>query len=123
MPENHKQQLGHWGEQIAAHHLMEHGLTVIARNVRTPYGELDLLARDGEVLVVVEVKTRTSANFGLPEEAITPQKRAHLLQSAQHYLQQHPELDGDWRIDVVAIRRQPGSQSLEIIWFKDAISQ
>ena len=113
-----RQELGRWGEALAADYLVDQGYTIVARNERTPYGEIDLVAQkvsgptvesrqSQEVLVFVEVKTRTSQSFGYPEEAVTPRKQMNLISAAQHYLQEHPDLDLDWRIDVIAIERYP----------------
>lgn len=117
-----RQSLGRWGEKLAADFLVEHGYIVLEKNVRTPYGELDLITRQGEVIVFVEVKTRSSSVFGYPEEAITNKKRAHLLESAQTYLLDHPELDGDWRIDVIAIKHHLEQDKPEITHFENAVS-
>ncbi len=114
-----RQCLGRWGERLAAAHLEARGLQVVARNFRTRAGEVDLVARDGEVTVFVEVKARSSDAFGLPEEAVNERKRAHLLEAAQAFLLEHPEWDGDWRVDVVAIRRIPGQSEPEIVWFEN----
>jgi putative endonuclease len=113
-----RQELGRWGEALAADYLVDQGYTIVARNERTPYGEIDLVAQKvsgptvesrqpQEVLVFVEVKTRTSQSFGYPEEAVTPRKQMNLISAAQHYLQEHPDLDLDWHIDVIAIERYP----------------
>ncbi|MEW5873013.1 MAG: YraN family protein [Chloroflexota bacterium] len=121
-----RQNLGRWGETLAADYLQERGYTLVERNARTAFGEIDLVMRQpaptGPVTVFVEVKTRRSQAFGLPEEAITPRKQAHLLDSAQAYLQAHPELDGDWRIDVIAIQRSDAAAPPEIIHFENAVS-
>jgi putative endonuclease len=122
MNSTHRQNLARWGEALAAETLTRQGYQVIARNVRTPHGELDLVTRQASTTVFVEVKTRASTSFGLPEEAVTRTKQAHLLASAQHYLQNHPTLDGDWRIDVIAIRRLP-DQPPEIVHFKSVIRE
>jgi len=100
--------LGMWGERAAATHLGKAGYEILDRNVRTPYGELDLVARLGNVLVFVEVKTRTNTEFGSPEESITTQKASHLLQSAQAYMLANHLSDIDWRIDVVTIYKSKG---------------
>jgi putative endonuclease len=102
---NRRQTLGRWGEALAADTLEQQGYVLLERNARTPYGELDLVMRQGQTIVLVEVKTRSMPTFGLPEESITRRKQEHLLRAAQHYLQSHPELGGDWRVDVIAIRR------------------
>jgi putative endonuclease len=118
---NQKQALGSWGEQKAADYLHTKGYAILGRNLRTEYGEIDLLARHGDALVFVEVKARSSARYGLPEEAITTAKQQHLLDCAQDYLQNHPELTGDWRIDVVAVMRQVDGPP-QIIHFENALS-
>jgi len=95
-----RQEVGSWGENLAATYLTERGYTILERNVRTSYGEIDLVAQkkiggmDGEggiggesALVFVEVKTRRSTKYGLPEEAMTSRKQAHLLAAIQSYLQ------------------------------------
>ena len=121
-----RQDLGRWGEAHAADYLQQQGYTVIARNVRTPYGEIDLIVQqksEGETIAVfVEVKTRTSKTFGYPEEAITPRKQLNLVSAAQHYLQEHPDLDKNWRIDVIAIERYP-ERSPIINHFENALQE
>lgn len=116
-----QQRVGRWGERLASERLKAEGYEILASNVHTPYGELDLVARKQGVIAFVEVKTRSSDAFGLPEEAITAQKRSHLIQSAQAYLQSHPELDEDWRVDVIAIRILPDEEQPQIVWYENAI--
>lgn len=131
----YRQALGSWGEQTAAKYLSERGYSILERNVRTPYGEIDLIAvqdiaplnglpeepGDNQVIVFVEVKTRASTAYGLPEEAITQHKRAHLLSAVQAYMQAHTQLPQNWRVDVIAILRSPGAVSPEIIHFENAV--
>ena len=117
-----RQIIGKWGENVAAEYLLNRGWTIIARNLRTPFGELDLIAGKADVLVFFEVKTRTNNAFGLPEEAITPAKATHLLESSQFFLQQHPELEGDWRVDVIAIQGKPDVPGTRIEWFENVLS-
>lgn len=128
-----RQTLGRWGEDLAAGYLLEQGYTILERNARTPYGEIDLVASQVILLpqegmpatcatVFVEVKTRSSRLFGFPEEAVTPRKQAHMLAAAQAYLQAHPDLEGDWRIDVIAIERsRPGGPGV-IRHFENALA-
>lgn len=115
-----KQTLGAWGEAIAAKYLEGLGYAILERNVRTAYGEIDLLASHEGVAVFVEVKTRSSKDFGFPEEAVHPTKQQHLLDSAEDYLQSHPEVTGDWRIDVISIQRGSG-RTPEIVHFENAV--
>ncbi len=111
-------EIGAWGEGIAADWLAERGCEVIARNVRTPYGEIDIVAQQGNVTIFVEVKTRTSDSMGLPEISVTPRKQQHMLASAEHYAAEH-EID-HWQIDVIAIEGKPGAKPL-ITRFENAI--
>jgi len=111
------QRVGRWGEQAAADFLSERGYQLIARNVRTPYGEIDLIAVKDGFTVFVEVKARTSASFGPPEVAVTPRKQAHMLACAEHYAQQN-EID-HWQVDVIAVEEARGKPV--ITHFENAI--
>jgi len=73
-------------EALAAEYLMRHGLAIVARNFRTRRGEIDLIARDGRMLVFVEVRLRRSAGYGGAVESITARKRARLVAAANGYL-------------------------------------
>jgi putative endonuclease len=100
-----KDVLGRWGEQLAVDALHARGLEVIARNWRRPEGEIDIVARDGRTVVFCEVKTRSSANCGVPVEAVTPRKAQRLRKLALLWLAEHPGA-ADVRFDVVSITRQ-----------------
>lgn len=99
--------IGRWGEDVAARYLAQQGYRIVERNYRTPAGELDIIAQDGEALVFVEVKTRRTSTFGPPQAAVTPAKAAHIIAAAQHYLLDTAYAAGDWRIDVVAVYGHP----------------
>lgn len=116
-----RQNLGKFGEARAAEHLLEYGYAILGKNVRTPYGEIDIVASKGPLTVFVEVKTRRSHTFGYPEESVTELKQERMMLSAQAYLQTHPELDGDWQIDVIAIEVK-NTQSYKVVHFPNAIS-
>jgi putative endonuclease len=113
--------LGDRGEAAAAAHLRELGYEILARNLRTPFGELDVIARRGGSTVFVEVKTRRSRTHGLPEEAITPRKRSRLLASAQFFLQQRALSDTVWRIDVVAVEFDSSGALKRLEVFENAV--
>jgi putative endonuclease len=115
---NHNKQIGAWGEQTAADWLTERGYEIIARNVRTPYGEIDIIAAQGDVTIFIEVKARTSNKMGLPEESITPRKQEHMLAAAGHYSSEH-EID-HWQIDVIAVEGKLGTTPV-ITHFENAI--
>ena len=114
----HNQRIGKWGEDTAAEYLVQRGCEIVERNARTPYGEIDIIARQGEFILFVEVKTRTSNKMGLPEESITARKREHMLNAAQHYAMEH-EID-HWQIDVISIEGKPGKEP-RITYFENAI--
>ena len=118
MPKTHNQKIGQWGEQLAVEHLVSRGCEVIGRNVRTPYGEIDIVAKQGDTTLFVEVKTRTSKVMGLPEESITTKKREHMIACAEHYAAEH-EID-HWQIDVVSIEGKPGKEPV-VTYFENAI--
>jgi putative endonuclease len=113
------QLIGQWGEKIAEKFFEEKGYVVIERNFRTPYGELDLIVRNLEGIVFVEVKTRTSDTFGFPETAITKIKKSHMIQSAEAFMQSYAEISSGWRIDVLAIQGRPGGKNISIEWFEN----
>ncbi len=100
----YRQSLGHLGESIAAAYLEKKGYTILDRNLRTPYGEIDLVARHAESIIFIEVKTRASKSLGPPEISITPRKAEHMRSAAEYYIQQHPELINDWRVDLLTIQ-------------------
>jgi len=95
---------GKRGEKQAAAFLREHGYYIIEENYRWQGGEIDLVAREGNYLVFVEVKSRSSEAFGTPEEAITVAKRRRLIRTAQKYLLEHPT-ELEVRFDVVTLFR------------------
>jgi len=95
--------LGKKAENLAQAFLGERGLKVVAQNVRTEGGELDLVVMDGDVLVFVEVKGRTRLEFGLPEEYVDRRKRQRLASAAQAYLNRLPGPRPSCRFDVVAV--------------------
>lgn len=103
----YRQSLGKWGEDTALKFLTDQGLHLVERNYRSPDGEIDLILTDEDQLVMVEVKTRKDAEFGLPEDAVTDEKIEHLALAAEWFLQKHPNHEDNWRIDVVSIMGTP----------------
>lgn len=106
---------GQAAEQRAAEYLEARGLRIRARNVRRPWGELDLIAEDGDSLVFVEVRKRSHAAFGGGAESIDRSKRQKLLRAAESYLQES-SWNGPVRFDVVLL---DGGDQIE--WLTDAI--
>ncbi len=118
---NYRQTLGRWGEKTAESFLIRKGYRIIGRNVRTPYGEIDLIGEEGGVVAFIEVKTRASTDFGLPEEGVTPKKQEHMVKAAEAYMQDHPDQGPGWRLDVIAIRKLPGNRLPEIVHFENVL--
>jgi putative endonuclease len=100
-----KDGVGRYGERVAERLLTEQGLVILDRNWRGPSGELDLVALDGEDVVIVEVKTRSGLAFGHPAEAVTRAKLARLRRLAAEWLSAHDVHAAGVRIDVVAVLR------------------
>ncbi|MDE2861127.1 MAG: ribonuclease HII [Chloroflexota bacterium] len=98
-----RMRLGGLGEQAARGHLERAGFTVLDINFRCPHGEIDIVARDAEAVVFVEVRTQRGRGFGTPEESITAGKARRLIATAQTYLQTRDDLPSHWRIDLVAV--------------------
>lgn len=95
--------LGAFGEEVAAQHLVTQGMAILDRNWRCDIGEIDLVARDGAVLVVCEVKTRRGLGFGTPADAVTWDKLSRLRRLAVRWLAEHPVGPAEVRIDVVEV--------------------
>lgn len=95
--------LGAYGEKIAAEFLQKSGMAILDRNWTSRFGEIDLVARDGDTLVVCEVKTRTSNRYGTSSEAVTEAKATRLRTLAEAWLQAHEIGAPRTRIDVVAV--------------------
>jgi putative endonuclease len=95
---------GDAAEERACRHLEGAGFTIVERNFRTRGGEIDIVARKGDVLVFVEVRSREVPDFGTPEESVTPAKRRRIVATARQYLSNVPP--SSWRearFDVIAI--------------------
>jgi len=110
------QRLGQWGEERAAAFLINKGYELLDTNWRSRPGEIDLVMKDGEEIVFVEVKTRRGLGFGYPEEAINDKKIASLVEVCEKYINEKG-IDLDWRLDVVAVigDEKTGAQNIEHI--------
>ena len=116
---NRRRVLGRRGEDLAVTYLQKQGYKLIMRNYRCLWGEIDLIARDKGTLVFVEIKTRTSSEFGRPHEAVDRAKQRKLTQVATAYLaERHVGEDVPARFDVVAIHLAPSGPQIQLI--KDA---
>lgn len=95
--------VGKIGEALAVEHFRAQGYEICAQNYRTRSGEIDLIVQRGKRVAFVEVKTRRSSKFGLPQAAVTPAKQKQISKVALHYLQTHNLLDTPCQFDVVAV--------------------
>ena len=109
-----KDGVGRYGENVAVRHLTDHGLEILERNWRSARGEIDIVARDGDCVVFVEVKTRSSVDYGEPAEAISPTKARRLRGLAMEWLEARRPQRRDVRFDVVSVlRSRVGAASVE----------
>jgi putative endonuclease len=99
--------VGAYGERVAAAHLVDAGMAIVARNWRCDIGEIDIVARDGDTLVVCEVKTRQGVEFGSPLEKVTWDKAERLRRLAARWIADNHAHPADIRIDIVGVLRSP----------------
>ena len=105
---NPKKQLGDYGETLAARYLENKGYIIIDVNWHCASGELDIIARQHDTIVFVEVKTQNARRSDNVLSNITPKKQERLIKSVYEYLDQHGLEDAVWRIDAIAVRLQKG---------------
>ena len=115
--------MGQWGEGHARRYLEGKGYTVEATNYRSRWGEVDIVARHGEELVFIEVRTRRGAAFGTPEESVTAAKSRRLIATAQDYLQTHGLEQSQWRVDLVSIRLDVAGKLLGVNHLENAVGE
>lgn len=99
-----RQALGRRGEDEAARYLVERGYVILERNFRRPVGEIDIIARHGGTLVFVEVRARSTDDFGLPQESVDRRKKSRLRRAAACYLADRGGAGGPLRFDVLALK-------------------
>lgn len=116
-----RKEIGAAGEDAAMRHLQGRGYAIVARNYRCPLGELDLVARDGDEYVFVEVKTRLTGVHVYPEEAVTPEKARRIVHLAEYFLDQHGDPETPWRIDVVAVHLGRNGEVVGIRHIRNAV--
>lgn len=113
-------EFGRWGEALAARHLAAHGWSILQRNFRLGHKEVDLVARRRGIVAFVEVKSRSSAVFGHPLDAITPTKRRELELVARAWVARHGRPGDTYRFDAIAVIRDgvapPTIEHVEDAW-------
>jgi putative endonuclease len=110
------------GEKLAREFLARKGYRIIETNYRCREGEIDIVARDGESVVFIEVRTKTGRGFGTPEESITTAKKRRMAATAARYRQAHPDLPLLTRIDVVAIELARNGRPKRIELIQNAVT-
>jgi len=109
------QTFGNKSEDLAANYLKLSGYRVLERNFRNRIGEIDIIAREGPVLVFVEVKARKTRRYGSPKQAVTPAKQARISAAATAYLKATGQLQAKARFDVVAIDARYNPPDIEVV--------
>jgi putative endonuclease len=112
-------ELGIWGEKTAQNRLVAEGYTLLAVNYTYGKAEIDIIAKIGTDLVFIEVKTRSSSHFALPEAAVTAKKRALILEAATQYMYDN-QYEGEFRFDVIAIITNKKNEITDYEHFIDA---
>jgi putative endonuclease len=105
-------ELGREGENVAAEYLAGKGYAILERNFRRGRTEIDLVAAKGDLLVFVEVKTRRTAEYGWPEEAVSEQKADNIRSAAESYMELH-DWNADVRYDIIAIVNEGEKPQIE----------
>lgn len=116
-----RKDIGAFGEKLAGEYLKKRGYRILETNYRSPDGEVDIIAKEGEYLVFVEVRTKRGRSFGTPQESITQAKAERLIKVAYYYQQTNQNLPQLWRIDVVSVDLGGRSPQIELI--KNAIGE
>ena len=113
-----KSELGKIGEKLAVEHLIGLNYQILAQNWRYSRHEIDIIAKEGNVLVFIEVKTRSDDYFGPPDEFVTEQQQNHIWQAAQSFME---EIEYEWeiRFDIISVLQKAG-HDVKIQHFKDA---
>ena len=117
-----RRETGQLGEKLAREFLEKKGFNTLDTNYRCAGGEIDIVARKGDCLVFVEVRTKSGPAFGTPEESITARKKEKLITAALNYLQNHKRLPSSWRIDFVAVELDSKGEPKRIELIENAVT-
>lgn len=119
-----KRRLGDLGENLTCRYLKKHGYKILSLHYQKRIGEIDIVAQDRDnTLVFVEVKTRTSKDFGPAQEAVNPLKQRKLIKTAQCYILENYKFEIPWRIDVIAVDLNNKERVGHIRHFKNAVGE
>lgn len=117
---HHSQQLGQWAEQYASQYVEQLGFNIVQRNYHCRGGELDLIINKDKLLVFIEVKARSSQEYGSAVEMLTPNKQKRMMKAITHFLHHFPQYDHyDYRFDLFAIQIH-SSHNIAVEWIENA---
>jgi len=122
-PRREKKELGKKGEEKALRFLKKKGYRILGTNYFCREGEIDIVARQGEYLAFIEVRTKSDLEFGTPEESITPAKMRRLQKAAYHYLYHQDKTPDLWRIDVVVVELDGHQKPKRIELIENAVEE
>ena len=114
---------GKKGEKLACDFLKKRGFRILETNYRCPEGEIDIITKYKDCLVFTEVRTKTSQQFGSPEESITYAKKRRMIAQARHYIQKHGNQLPLWRIDFIAVELDKKGKPLRIELIENAVGE
>ena len=114
---------GRYGEDAALRLLSDKGYEILETNYRTPFGEIDIVARKADSIVFVEVKTRLTSSLGPPYLNITWKKKRHIIKNALCYLKRYGLVESFWRIDVVSVKLNDNYEVENIELFENAVTE
>jgi putative endonuclease len=118
-----RKETGNLGEKLTLNHLKKKHHRILETNFRCFHGEIDIISRQKDTLVFTEVRTKTSLDFGTPEESITRTKRERMRACALYYLQTHKNPVKTWRIDVAAVEMDKNGKPLRLELIENAVGE
>ncbi len=118
-----RKETGDRGEKAARDFLKKRGYRIVETNFRCREGEIDIIARQRDCLVFVEVRTKSGVAYGSPEESVTRTKAAHMRAAALRYLQTHPDSLDSWRIDFVGVEMDARGKPARVELIENAVGE
>lgn len=115
-------ELGKLGEDIAANYISQNGYIILEKNFRTKIGEIDIIAKQDNYLVFIEVKTRKSINFGYPREAVDKSKQLKIINIANFYIAKEKQYYCHIRFDVIEVMLHSNNEIKSIVLLKNAFN-
>lgn len=114
--------IGNWGEDYAVNYIKELGYVILCRNFRSKCGEIDIIAKEKNYIVFIEVKTRYSTRFGIPVEAVSLSKQLKIIKTAQYYIMKYNPSTYFYRFDIIEICATYNDSSVSVNLIKNAFT-